>query len=118
MLTVLGFYKRKQGMSREEFSHHWRHVHGPLIMALSRYFRRYVQHHLSPNTFFQGVTPIEYDGFSELWFDDVETRRKFISDPHFLEQVLPDEPKFIIVSATRTQMVDNPIVMMPGNNVV
>ena len=37
MLTVLGFYKRKEGMSREEFSHHWRYVHGPLIMALSRY---------------------------------------------------------------------------------
>jgi EthD domain len=53
MLITLGFYKRKPGLTREQFSKHWREVHGPLIAndpILSKYLKRYVQHHCVPSS--------------------------------------------------------------------
>jgi uncharacterized protein (TIGR02118 family) len=117
MLIVLGFYKRKAGLSYEAFSSHWKNVHGPLFLGtpnLVRYFRRYVQHHLTPNTVIPGYQPLDFDGFSESWFDDLDSRREFLRQPELNELIKPDERKFIDTDATRIQMFDTQVVQLSG----
>lgn len=119
MLITLGFYRRKPGLTCEQFLHHWQHVHGPLFLSipsLSRYIRRYIQHHVAPNTFFPGVTPLDFDGFSESWFDDAEARRQFLSQPEMQQRIVPDEHNFIDMSATRVQVFDSQLVMISGKD--
>ena len=51
MIVLLGFYKRKAGLSLEEFQRHWREIHGPLLAqnpACLEHIRRYVQHQCVP----------------------------------------------------------------------
>jgi EthD domain-containing protein len=118
MYISLGFYKRKPGTSWEEFSRHWREVHGPLIAnnpKLARYQKRYVQHHLQPNDCFPGVDPLPFDGFSEAWFDTIDDRRRLWEEPDFQKFVVPDEALFLDLSATKISMIDQQIVHVGGD---
>ncbi|MDR5651200.1 EthD domain-containing protein [Ruixingdingia sedimenti] len=115
MLIVLGFYKRKPGLSHAEFSRHWRDVHGPLIRnhpVISTYMRRYLQHHLTPGTGFPGVGALDYDGFSESWWDSLEARQEAHGLEDFKQLVIEDERQFIDMDATRILMFDNQNVVI------
>lgn len=116
MFVVLGFYRRKPGLSYEEFSSHWRNVHGPLIRnhpEAQRYIRRYVQHHLEPNDF-AGTQPLPFDGFSETWYDSRGDREQLLASSAFHEELVPDEAKFLDLSETRYSMFDNQVVQIDG----
>lgn len=121
MLITLGFYKRKAGLTWEEFSTHWRDVHGPSLAdnpELSRYMIRYVQHHISPSSGWGslgavgGVGVLEYDGFSESWFESLEARKALHSLPYFQETMIEDERKFLDMDATRILMFDKQVVQI------
>lgn len=115
MLISLGFYKRKAGLTHEEFSRHWREVHGPLIgnhPELSAFMRRYVQHHIEPGHGFPGTQPLDFDGFSESWFESVEARQRMHAHPFFQQSVIPDEHQFIDMTQTRTLMFDKQVVQV------
>lgn len=120
MLITLGFYKRKPGLSHEQFCRHWREVHGPLIRShpvVSRYIKRYVQHHIEPGTGFPGTQPLDFDGFSESWWDSVEARQKLYAEPSFREQVIADEANFIDMTQTRILMFDKQVVQIGEDHV-
>ncbi|WP_409019401.1 EthD domain-containing protein [Brevundimonas vesicularis] len=114
MLVVLGFYKRKPGTTHEEFSNYWREVHGPLIRNhpdAMRYMKRYVQHHLDTSD--MGVTtPLEFDGFFEVWYESREDRGAPRASRGFLEDIVPDEELFLDLSKTRTAMFDSQVVQI------
>lgn len=115
MLISLGFYKRKPGLTHEQFSRHWREVHGPLIRShpeTPKYLRRYVQHHIGPGHGFPGTQPLEFDGFSESWFDSVEARQSLHALAFFQQQVIPDEHNFIDMRQTRVLMFDRQVVQI------
>jgi uncharacterized protein (TIGR02118 family) len=115
MLITLGFYKRRPGLTREQFSRHWREVHGPLIVSnpiLSKYLRRYVQHHCVPSSGWPNVGDLEYDGFSESWFDSLEARKEMHALPYFQSEMIADEHKFLDMNATRILMFDNQVVQI------
>lgn len=115
MLIVLAFFKRKPGLTHEEFSRHWREVHGPLIRnhpVISKYMRRYLQHHLTPSAGFPGVGTLEYDGFAESWWDSVEARQEAHGLEDFKQLVIDDERKFIDMDATRLVMFDRQNVVI------
>ncbi len=115
MLITLGFYKRKQGLTHDEFSTHWREVHGPMIrdnLVMSQYMRRYVQHHIEPSSGFPGMEALDYDGFSEVWFESIEGRQKMRAEPFFQEELLADEAKFIDLAQTRILMFDRQVVQI------
>ncbi|GAC1322656.1 MAG: hypothetical protein NVSMB13_01400 [Mycobacteriales bacterium] len=114
MLVQLGFYKRKPGISVEEFQRHWREVHGPMLREypeLARHVVRYVQHHLRPSTF-PNVFPLEYDGFSEMWHEDEAQYQALRDEPLFQNMVLPDEEHFLDTKATRIAAFDHQIVQV------
>ncbi|MFH1012117.1 MAG: EthD domain-containing protein [bacterium] len=109
MIITLGFIKRKPGLTHEEFSRHWRDVHGPLLRdtpEFARHLKRYVQHHIYPNHEFPELAPLEFDGFFESWFDSADARRQLLAEPLFKKLVLPDEAKFLDLSVRRTSMLD------------
>lgn len=115
MLITLGFYKRKPGLTREEFSRHWREVHGPLIAndpILSKYIKRYVQHHCVPSSGWPNVGDLEYDGFSESWFESLEARKEMHALPYFQKEMIEDEHKFLDMEATRILMFDHQVVQI------
>jgi len=117
MIIVLGFYKRKPGLTYEEFSRHWRDVHGPLVRdtpEIAKYIRRYVQHHLMPNTIFPGLKPLEFDGFSEVWFDSVEDHMKMRAEPVHKQVMIPDEHKFLDMEMTKVTVMDNQVYQIAG----
>lgn len=121
MIIVLGFYKRKKGLTYQQFSDHWRNVHGPLVRdtpEIARYIRRYVQHHLEPNTIFPGLNPLEFDGFSEVWFDSVEAHKEMRSQPIHKAKFIPDEHLFLDMEMTKVTMLDNQNFVIGGNPVV
>lgn len=120
MIVLLGFYKRLPGMSWEEFSDHWRNVHGPLLRdtpETAKYLRRYVQHHLRPNPAYPDAA-LPYDGFSEAWFDSMESRAEMHSQPIYQALMPADERKFLDMSATRMHMMDLPVVQIGAPNTV
>lgn len=115
MLITLGFYKRKQGTTREAFSKHWRDVHGPLIAndpVLSKYIKRYVQHHMVPSEGWPNVGPLDYDGFSESWFESLEARKEMHALDYFKTEMIEDERQFLDMDATRILMFDNQVVQI------
>jgi uncharacterized protein (TIGR02118 family) len=115
MLILLGFYKRKPGLTLEEFQRHWREIHGPLIAAIpdiDRYIKRYVQHHFVPSTGWPCVGALEYDGFSEVWYASVEARKALHALPYHREIMVPDEHKFVDMEATRLLMLDEQVVQI------
>jgi hypothetical protein len=115
MLIVLGFYTRHPSLSWQQFSDHWRNVHGPLIAsteAAQKYMRRYVQHHIRPESEFGNTLALDFDGFSEAWYDNAEARRLMRDDPIWKDLVIPDDHRFLDMSRTRTMMFDTQVVQI------
>ncbi|WP_313802494.1 EthD domain-containing protein [Sphingobium sp.] len=114
MICVLGFYKRKPGLTHEEFCSHWKNVHAKLAMEtpeIAKYIRKYVQHRLHPTDVFPGVESAGYDGMSEVWVDTIDDFRAMAMEPKFQELMAPDEEKFIDLAAKRIMMVDDPQII-------
>lgn len=109
MICLLGFYKRKPGITHEEYLHHWKNVHAKLAMEtpeVAKYIKKYVQHHIRPAEVFPGVEPVGYDGMSELWVDSIDDFRAMAEEPKFQEIMFPDEEKFLDLNVPRVMMLD------------
>lgn len=100
--------KRKDGLSRQEFSDHWRNVHAPLALKVPG-VRRYVQNHTPPIV---SKNP-SHDGIVELWLDSREAVTAAFNSPAYRQGAYVDEPNFVNVKdVTRLQTADQ--VMLDG----
>lgn len=74
MIKILSVLTRKDGISHEQFIHHWFDVHAPLALAVPG-IRRYVQSHIAGSLSRPDIpeTGIEVDGIAELWYEDLES---------------------------------------------
>ena len=113
MIARMGLLQKKPGLSDAEFRAHWRDVHGPLAAKLPG-LRRYHQNHVVDREQ-RGIDYArgshDFDGISELWFDDLPSmQRAFSSD--LVEEVAADEASFIgdlkLVTAIQHQVVPVP----------
>jgi uncharacterized protein (TIGR02118 family) len=73
MIKAIYIASRKPGLSLDEFQQHWFEVHGELGSRVPG-VRRYVQNHGLPEAY--ALRPMTHDGFSELWFDDLESLQR------------------------------------------
>lgn len=96
MIVRMGLLTRNPSMSMDEFRQHWRNVHGPLAAKLPG-LRRYRQNHVTDSS----QLAIDHargkwnvDGFSQLWFDDMNAVRQAVRSPEFPATVA-DIPKFV-----------------------
>lgn len=88
---------RRSGMTHEEFVSYHKNVHAPLFASLPEVkinVRKYVQCHVLPLTI-PGLPPPQYDGITELWFDDVDSIGKVFHADRYLELIRPDEERFL-----------------------
>jgi uncharacterized protein (TIGR02118 family) len=76
MIKLVYCITRRPGMTRAEFSHYWKHVHGPIGARIPG-LRRLVQSHATTSPGDRAEP--DFDGMAELWFDDwdalLEARR-------------------------------------------
>lgn len=80
--------KRRPGMSREDFAAYWTTTHAEKAKRLPG-VRRYI---INLSASIGGSTrELAYDGFAEVWFDDLEALRRATSSPEY-QVVLADEP--------------------------
>ncbi|ACY83811.1 EthD family reductase [Edwardsiella piscicida] len=84
MITRMGIVSRRQDLSREQFLHHWREVHAPIVCAMTG-IRRYQQNRVV-DCRQHGIQfahdeheTLKADGFSELWFDDLHAMQRGIT---------------------------------------
>jgi uncharacterized protein (TIGR02118 family) len=91
MVKALSFFKRRAGMSVDEFQAYWRAHHPQVVVALPG-IRRYVQSHTLVSGYRKGEPA--YDGIAEIWFDDTGAMRALAGTPQYAA-VRADEEKFI-----------------------
>ena len=85
MIKYVGVLKRKNGLTREEFSQHWKETHGPLFLSKNvPGLRRYIQNHNAKATGPEFDSDI--DGIAEIWFDDIESAQAFLQWHRFSDQ--------------------------------
>ena len=71
MIKRMGFLKRRDDMSVEQFQHHWHDVHAPLVLEELTDMRRYVQAHVLVGT--RGPEGRSaFDGVPQSWWDGLE----------------------------------------------
>ena len=91
MLKSVVFFKRRGGMSVEDFQQHWRTTHAELVRRLPG-LRRYVQSHTRLAGYAKGE-PV-YDGIAEIWADDMAALRAMTAAAEHAA-VQADEVRFI-----------------------
>jgi len=109
MIVRMGLLRKKAGLD-SAFRSHWRNSHGPLAARLPG-LRRYHQNHVVDRqqrgiSYARGAW--DFDGISELWFDDLPSmQRAFSTD--LVSELGADESTFIgdlkLVTAIQQQVV-------------
>lgn len=106
MIKIVIFFKRKPGMSVEDFQKHWRTTHADLIVKLPG-IRRYKQSHVIASAYRKGE-PV-YDAVAESYFDSTQAMKELSRTPEYAA-VLADEPNFIDVSSMNSVITDEYVV--------
>jgi|CXWL01.1.fsa_nt_gi uncharacterized protein (TIGR02118 family) len=78
MIKVISMLKRKEGMSRAEFSKYWFEKHAPFgneIAPREALSKRYIQNHALQ---FPGKGEGPYDAVAELYFEDMAGMQRWI----------------------------------------
>jgi len=106
VIKAIYFFKRRPGMSVEDFQAHWRTTHAAIIAALPG-IRRYVQNHVLPSAYRKGEPA--FDGVAESWFDDTRALKALASTPQYAA-VLADEPQFIDATTMGSIITDEHVI--------
>ena len=91
MVKAVSFFKRKPGMSVEDFQSYWRTRHPEVVTRLPG-LMRYVQSHTLLSGYRKGE-PVS-DGIAEVWFPDTAAMRALAGSPAYAA-VRADEAQFI-----------------------
>ena len=106
MVKIVIFFKRKPGMSVEDFQKHWRTTHADIIVRLPG-IRRYVQSHVLASAYRKGE-PV-CDGVAESYFDDTQAMKALARMPEYAA-VLADEPNFIDAASMGSIITDEYVI--------
>lgn len=110
-LKKIALLKPHKALSREQFDHYWREVHGPLVSRSPGYLRyrlRYVQNQcltIDP----QGL-PAPWAGVAEFWLP-ADNEDEFAKTPIYRERIRPDEARFIDFDGTVSMTAHETIIV-------
>ena len=85
---MIAFLRRRNDLTPEAFSRHWRERHGPLAVARQPGFWHYVQNHLVQRL--SDASP-EWDGFGEIHFRSLEDALTRSYDSEEAQQLIWDD---------------------------
>lgn len=120
MIKFTAVMRRLPSMTHEEFVTHHRTVHGPLFKSLAasqKHVRRYVQSHPSPERIADFATS-DFDGITDIWFDDLAGFMAVFTDPEYMRLVRPDELSFLDMSRIEVLLTHENVVMDGGREPV
>ena len=106
MVKLVAFFRRKAGVSVEDFQRHWRTTHAELVIR-QKGLRRYVQNHTLASGYGSGEP--DYDGVAEAWFDDTDAMRSLASSSDY-SAVRADEANFIDAASMGTLLTDEVVI--------
>ncbi len=111
MVKLIAFFKRKPGISVEEFGRHWRTRHAELVVRQTG-LRRYVQNHTLPSGYRSERRSAEpdFDGVAEAWFDDTQAMRDLAPSPEYAA-VRADEANFIDPASMGVVLTDEVVIV-------
>ena len=110
MIKVVIAFKRRQGMSIEEFRNYRRDVHAPMLFAIpeAKKIRRFV---ISYPTDYASSEAPRFDAMVEAWFDNTEEMDKLFLSDNFATRVDPDHVNFIDLTSVVRLVVEELIVV-------
>jgi uncharacterized protein (TIGR02118 family) len=97
MIKLCILVPRKKGLTLEEFSNHWKNIHGPLFASqpdVKKHVVRYIQAHSTGESLDQFPTA-PYDGIAQIWFNSLEDITAVFGTENYLKNIAPDEAEFI-----------------------
>lgn len=103
-------FRRKPGMSVEDFQHHWWHNHGP-IAARTEEALYYVQTHVLPECYDSG-TP-DYDGVTELHYRDRDAAIRATFSRQMREDQGSDAVNFVDLASVELFLVKEDVIIDP-----
>jgi uncharacterized protein (TIGR02118 family) len=106
MVKIVIFFKRKPGMSVEDFQRHWRTTHADIIVKLPG-IKRYKQSHVLPSAYRKGEPA--YDAVAESYFESTQAMKELSGTPAYAA-VLADEPNFIDRASMGSIITDEYVV--------
>jgi uncharacterized protein (TIGR02118 family) len=116
MNVRIGLIRKKRDWTREAFLQYWRATHGPLAARMPN-LREYWQNVVTERMrriLSVPPGPWEFDGLSQLWFDDVQQASSAVKDSEFARALIADEQHFLgalhIVTA-----IQHVVVTVPGD---
>ena len=109
MVKLVAFFKRKPGISVEQFQQHWRTTHADLVVR-QRGLGRYVQNHTLASGY--RTREPDYDGVAEAWFDSTQSMRELEPSAEY-RAVREDEANFLDVDSLGA-VITNEVVIVDG----
>lgn len=95
MMKMYTFFKRKPGMSVEDFQRYWSTGHAQLAVKMGGN-RRYIQNHTILSAYANGREPV-WDGVPTGYFESPQVMKDLAKTPEY-EALRADEPNFIDTS--------------------
>jgi uncharacterized protein (TIGR02118 family) len=110
----MGLLEKRPDIDTNEFRKRWREGHGPVAKKLPG-LRRYHQNHVVDRAQ-RGITytrgGLDFDGFSELWFDDMPSMRAAFANEGQVKELGEDEARFIgemkLITAVQHVVIPKP----------
>ena len=106
MIKAVFLVHRRPGMGTEEFKRYWRESHAPIGSKLPGLLK-YIQNHSSLSL--DGSSP-PYDGFVELWFDDMAAFNGAMASPE-AETMNADVANFVDLERMQAFFVEEVAVI-------
>lgn len=110
MIKIAMTFKRKQGMSVEDFRAYSSDVHPPLLLAIpeAKLIKRFV---VSFSVEVPNWPEPNFDALVEAWFDSIEDIGAFYASENFRTKVDPDHANFIDLSTTQRMICEELVVV-------
>ena len=97
VIVRMGLLQKRADIDSREFRKRWRDGHGPVAKKLPGLLR-YHQNHVVDRAQ-RGITytrgGLDFDGFSELWFDDMPSMQAAFANEKQVKELGEDEARFI-----------------------
>lgn len=100
-MKVVMLFKRKPGITLEQFREHYEKTHAPLAAQLLPYFKSYTRNFVRHDMSYKSSTlggEVNFDVVTELTFEskeDYDLMTKALTDPAVHDQIVKDEEQFM-----------------------
>jgi uncharacterized protein (TIGR02118 family) len=114
VIVRMGLLQKRADIDFQEFRNRWRTGHGPIASKLPG-LRRYHQNAVTDRQQ-RGITyardGLDFDGFSELWFDDAPSMQRAFANEKQVKELGEDEGRFIgelkLITAVQHVVIPTP----------